>query len=159
MAIVQPVEGSESSTVRISPEGLSVHMRIPAERIYLANATLTLREICDHLCLSDERTGRVVLAVEEALMNSIEHAYNGSGGQIDLQFSVEGTEFVIVVEDFGNGMAREREIDTLSGSDLLFERGRGMRIMKGISDKAVVQTSAGRGTRATMLFQLNHNED
>jgi len=155
MTLVQAYEAGESSTVSMSPEGLSVHMRIPAERMYMANAVLTLREICDHLCLSPERTNRVVLVLEEALMNSIEHAYNGDGGFIDLQFSIEGPEFLIVVEDFGNGMVHDVDIDSLEASDLLFERGRGLCIMKGISDRAVVQSSS-RGTRATMLFQL-HN--
>jgi len=155
MTLVQTYEAGESSTVSMSPEGLSVHMRIPAERMYMANAVLTLREICDHLCLSEERTNRVVLVLEEALMNSIEHAYNGDGGLVDLQFSIEGPEFVIVVEDFGNGMVHDIDIDSLEASDLLFERGRGLCIMKGISDRAVVQSSS-RGTRATMLFQLQN---
>jgi|GEM_PF-1978667 len=159
MALVQPVEAGESSTVRMSPEGLSVHMRIPAERTYLANATLTLREICDHLCMQEQRTNRIVLALEEAILNSIEHAYNGSGGLIDLQLSIEGPEFVIVVEDFGNGMVHEIDIDSLRESELLFDRGRGLCIMKGISDKAIVQSTAGRGTRTTMLFQISNHED
>lgn len=158
MTLVQAYQSSETSTIRMSPEGLSVHIRIPAEPMYIANAVLTLREICDHLCLPEDRTSRAVLVLEEALMNSIEHAYTDEGGLIDLQFSIEGPEFVIVVEDFGNGMVHEIDIDSLPASDLLFERGRGLCIMKGISDKAVVQSSS-RGTRATMLFQIHNQED
>lgn len=158
MTLVRAYEEGESSSISMSPEGLSVHMRVPAERMYVANAVLTLREICDHLCLPEDRAARVVLVLEEALLNAIEHAYNGEGGLIDLQFSIEGSEFVIVVEDFGNGMVREIDIDSLVASDLLFERGRGLCIMKGISDKAVVQSSS-RGTRATMLFQISNQED
>jgi len=146
---------NETSTLSISPEGLSIHMRIPAERGYVNNAVLTLREVCDHLNLAVKQSNRIVLALEEALLNSIEHAYEEveQTGQIDLHFSVEGEEFLLVVEDFGRGIPGDKNIDSIDDRSILNDRGRGLCILRGLSDKSVVQAT-DRGTRATMLFYI-----
>jgi len=129
-------------------------MRIPAERLYLNNAILTLREICDHLDVRSERACQIVLSLEEALLNAIEHAYVGETGLIDLQFSVEGSEFIVVVEDYGCGISRQKELDLLTNEEILCDRGRGLFILNGMPDKTILQTNIGKGTRATMLFNL-----
>ncbi|RCK79695.1 MAG: hypothetical protein OZSIB_4167 [Candidatus Ozemobacter sibiricus] len=148
----------ETSTLRLSPEGLSIHMRIPAERPYLRNAILTLREICDHLNIDPARRNRIVLALEEALLNAVEHAYNGDGhlGQIDLQFTIEGDEFLVMVEDFGQGISPEQAMGYIHDDRILEDRGRGLCILRGMSDRSVVQATE-RGTRATMMFHLPSN--
>lgn len=151
-----PVEPAETSTLRLTPEGLSIHMRIPAERPYMKNAVLTVREICDHLNLAIVKANRIILSLEEALLNSMEHAYEATAdghGQIDLQFSVEGEEFVVVVEDFGKGISADKATEAIEDISILNDRGRGLSILKGIPDKSVIQAT-DRGTRATMLFYL-----
>ncbi len=150
-----PVEKSEQSSVHFSSEGLTVHMRIPSDWVYLNNAILTLREICDHLDLPSRQSNRIVLVLEEVVMNAMEHAYSGSSGLIDLQFSVSGNEFILVVEDFGQGIPDGLPIDLLNEEEILCDRGRGLMIAKGIADRALVQKTSGGGTRATLLFQLN----
>ncbi len=154
----QVVRPPETSTLSLSPEGLSIHMRIPADRLYLANAMLTLREICDHLNLDCRQSNRISLVMEEALLNSMEHAYPAAGGdgQIDLQFTVEGDEFLVVVEDFGRGIPSGRESEYIADDSILNDRGRGLCILRGLSDKSAV-TPTSQGTRATMLFYLPTN--
>jgi anti-sigma regulatory factor (Ser/Thr protein kinase) len=133
-------------------------MRIPAERGYIGNALLTLREICEHLELANDKTTRILLAVEEALLNSMEFGYVDGQGWIDLQFSVEGNEFLVVIEDYGRGM-ENRDFHAFQTEDeILCDRGRGLCILRGMSDKSVFQTSLGGGTRVTMLFYLQPTE-
>ncbi|MFZ2957324.1 MAG: ATP-binding protein [Candidatus Ozemobacteraceae bacterium] len=147
----------EECGVSLSAERIAVHMRIPAESVYVGNAVMTLREICDHLDVGLVKANRIVLALEEALLNAMEHAYAEGGGVIDLQFSVEGPEFTVIVEDYGAGMLIERCFDPLADQnddEILSDRGRGLRILHGVSDKAHFQSNKGHGTRATMLFYL-----
>lgn len=151
----ESLTNGETSTLRLSPEGLSIHMRIPAERSYMKNAVLTVREICEHLNLTPDQANRIVLALEEAILNAMEHAYDTPDchGQIDLQFSVEGEEFLVVVEDFGRGIPNEKIAWEIDDCSILNDRGRGLSILRGLPDKSVVQAT-DRGTRATMLFYL-----
>jgi anti-sigma regulatory factor (Ser/Thr protein kinase) len=153
-----PVEKSEQSSLHFSSEGLTVHMRIPSDWIYLNNAILTLREICEHLDLPTRQANRIILVLEEIVMNAMEHAYSGNSGLIDLQFSVSGSEFILVVEDFGQGIPDGLPRDFLKEDEILCERGRGLLIAKGIADRALVQKTSGGGTRATLLFQLSSVE-
>jgi anti-sigma regulatory factor (Ser/Thr protein kinase) len=149
-----PMKSPESSSMTLSSDGISVHMRIPAEQAYLANALLTLREICDHLDISLAQANRILLALEESLLNTVEHAYVQCDGMIDLQFAVEGSEFMVVVEDFGCGLPFEGPLPPIADHAILQDRGRGLHILRGMADKTVMQSTNGRGTRTTMMFQL-----
>lgn len=155
MLMPAAIDKTETSSLHLSSEGLSVHMRIPAEWLYLSNAVLTLKEICEHLDLPLPHANRIVLVLEEALMNAIEHAYqDDGGGLVDLQFTVQGTEFLVAVEDFGCGIPADLPEDLLTEDEILSDRGRGLMLVRGIADKALVQTTSQGGTRATMLFYL-----
>ena len=145
----------EECGLSLSSAGLSVNMRIPAERSYLNNALLTVREICDHLDIAPVLTLRIVLALEEALLNTFEHAYQEVGGVVDVQFAVTSNEFRVIVEDYGQGLlsCQTREISENLES-LTADRGRGLIILRGMADEAVVDSANGQGTKATMLFRL-----
>jgi serine/threonine-protein kinase RsbW len=144
------------SNVFLSSDGLAVHMRIPADRIYVSNAILTLREICEHVAVSVVRANRIVLAMEEALLNAIEHAYQEEdSGQIDVQFSVAGSELSLTVEDSGCGMDGNCPNSFKTDEEILCDRGRGLSLIHKLPDRTTVDCPRGRGTRASMLFYLN----
>ena len=79
---------------------LSLHMRLPAEKCYLANAILTLEGICDHFSVSDTSRSRALSALETALTGSIDLSYQDTPGLFDLKFSVFKDKLQITVEDF-----------------------------------------------------------
>jgi hypothetical protein len=79
---------------------LSLHMRIPADRCYLANALLTLEGICEHFSVCDRSRDRIKVALETALLGSIELSYQQAEGLFDLKFSVFKDKLQITVEDF-----------------------------------------------------------
>jgi len=143
----------EECGLSLSAERIAIHMRIPAERSYLGNALLTLREICDHLDITPDRANRIILALEEGLLNSMEHAYSDSPGVVDLQFAVEGPEFTVVIEDFGHGLAGGHATPDLE-ADPVRDRGRGLTILQGMADKVTVTSEPGKGTRSSLLFYL-----
>ena len=55
----------------------------------------------DEAQLSPVRGLDLELAVEEALMNVCNHAYNGKGGEIRVRAGTEDGEFVVEIEDSG----------------------------------------------------------
>jgi hypothetical protein len=79
---------------------LSLHMRIPADLCYLPNALLTLDGICDHFNVEEEARDRIKVALETALVGSIELSYLNHPGLFDLKFSVFKDKLQITVEDF-----------------------------------------------------------
>ena len=79
---------------------LSLHMRIPADRCYLANALLTLEGICEHYNVEEAARDRIKIALETALTGSIELLYDNAQGLFDLKFSVFKDKLQITVEDF-----------------------------------------------------------
>ncbi len=152
MQVEQQV-GSEESSIYLSQDSIQVFLRLPADGVYLANALQTLREICEQVEMPEERARRVQLAVEEALLNSFEHAYRDrSDGFVETQFIIESGEFIVVIEDFGTGF-NSTEYDAPSEPEqILADRGRGHLLMRAMADNMVLDSAPGRGTRTTLRF-------
>ena len=161
MALLNVVPPAEECGMTLSGDRIAIHMRIPAERGYIGNAVVTLREFCDHLDIGSAKSQRIILALEEAILNAIEYAYPENPGVVDLQFSVEGSEFTLVVEDFGLGIGSLSPQEGDAGDSderILGDRGRGLQILFGMSDHTEIHSPSGKGTRAMMLFSLEGND-
>jgi len=161
MALLNVLPPAEECGMTLSGDRIAIYMRIPAERGYIGNAVATLREFCDHLDVGPEKAQRIIVALEEAVLNAIEYAYPENAGVIDLQFSVEGSEFTVVVEDFGLGLTSfplQEDATRDSDEGILDDRGRGLQLLFGMCDHAEIHSPPGKGTRATMLFSLEGND-
>ena len=97
-------------------------------------------------------------AVSEAVTNCIVHAYRGAVGDITLTLKVyEGRKMKITVDDSGCGIeniaeARRPLFTTAPDEDRC---GMGFSIMESFSDKLVVISQKGRGTKVTMTKNLS----
>lgn len=97
-------------------------------------------------------------AVSEAVTNCIVHAYRGTSGDVTLTLkSYDGRKVKITVADSGCGIeniaeARRPLFTTAPDEDRC---GMGFSIMESFSDKLVVLSSVGRGTRVTMTKYLS----
>ena len=92
----------------------------------------------------------LLLAVGELCANSIQHAYEGRGGQ-PIKVSVRSSDdsLVIEVEDFGKPFdADEYETPDL---DALPDSGYGLFLVKTIADSLSFDVARERGTRWTMV--------
>jgi serine/threonine-protein kinase RsbW len=91
-----------------------------------------------------ERVGDIVLVVNEACSNSIEHAYLGSvAGVIRVAADVDSESICITIEDFGRWKTDTSKTDV--------SRGRGLALMRAMSANVGVQTSTN-GTRVSLTF-------
>lgn len=93
--------------------------------------------------VSDTTAADIVLVVNEACTNSIEHAYrNGASGRIELEANLEGRQIVVCVADFGIWKTPPRHSTT---------RGRGLPIMHAVSDRVELDHT-GTGTTVRITF-------
>ena len=102
--------------------------------------------------LSDIRT-----AVSEAVTNCIVHAYKDVCGTIYISGKYFSDKTVqITVKDKGCGIPDvEKAMEPLYTTDTSGERGGiGFAIMNSFSDKLIVKSSVGKGTKVTMIKKL-----
>jgi anti-sigma regulatory factor (Ser/Thr protein kinase) len=89
-----------------------------------------LRHYAQRLRLDDERTFALITAVGEAMANAVEHAYDGTAGNVRVRVAQDDGAFVATIEDFGRWKpARKRE-----------ERGRGLPLMRALADAVEIRT-------------------
>lgn len=94
------------------------------------------------------RSSDLVLAINEALANCAEFAYVDSGveGTMDLTASYDAAESSITVVVSDRGVWRITD-----GQDESRTRGRGIPLMRALSDRAAIETSAD-GTTVHMVW-------
>jgi len=92
----------------------------------------------------------LVLAVGELCANSIEHAYEGRGGQpIDVSVRGYDDRLEIEVEDWGVTFDASRYIEP--DLDSLPDHGMGLHLVRRIADSVSVDVQRDRGTRWTLI--------
>lgn len=106
----------------------------------------------------DEAADEIVLAVNEAVTNAVEHAYPAGGpvGPVEVSARVEPTDppaggrrrARIGVRDRGRWRP-----DVHDRADLLRERGRGLVVMQGVMAEVLVVHDAGSGTEVEMVSE------
>ncbi|MBR5314597.1 MAG: anti-sigma F factor [Clostridia bacterium] len=102
--------------------------------------------------LSDIRT-----AVSEAVTNCIVHAYKEQSGTIYISGKYFSDRTVhISIKDKGCGIPDvEKAMEPLFTTDTSGERGGiGFAIMNSFSDRLIVKSSVGKGTKVTMIKKL-----
>ena len=94
--------------------------------------------------LDPVRTSDVVLAINEALANSAEFAYllATQPGTMAVQARYDAGDARLTVTISDNGLWRGTSIDTRT-------RGRGIPLMRALSDRATIETSSS-GTRVSL---------
>lgn len=107
---------------------------------------------------STEEIADIKTAVSEAVTNCIVHAYeNRDNGEIELVATyTQSGKLTIVIKDRGRGIENiELARQPLYTTDKENERsGMGFSIMETFSDKLMVSSKPGKGTKITIVKQL-----
>lgn len=100
---------------------------------------------------SENKIFELSMAVDEAYTNAIEHSFCKSGQDIEVKFLVFEDRLEISIADSGCGFDSScLEIpETLKHLNTV--RGRGLSLIKKLSDKFEVDSSPGNGTRVRIL--------
>ena len=129
------------------PSAGSLELRLPADPGALAQLRQRIGRFLDASGANDEERFELTLAVSEAAMNAIEHAYGPSEAEFDLSASISGDEFRAEVRD--SGRWRERRSD---------DRGRGLAIIEALMDDVEV-TADPTGTSVRMRRRMGQRSD
>jgi anti-sigma regulatory factor (Ser/Thr protein kinase) len=112
----------------------ALRRRFPADPGELARLRRDLREWLLQAGLSSRRAADLVLAVDEACANAVEHAYgDGQPGDVVVEVSRSPDDEVIACVQDG-GRWRDTPADP--------NRGRGLRIIEAVVDEVDIQTGA-----------------
>jgi anti-sigma regulatory factor (Ser/Thr protein kinase) len=76
-------------------------MQIPNETRCLATVRQTVMEVLERSSFDGKTRNKIVVAVDEALANVVEHAYQGKPGIIELIFAIEDGRLTVVIRDNG----------------------------------------------------------
>jgi anti-sigma regulatory factor (Ser/Thr protein kinase) len=124
----------------------SLWIEVPATADRLVEIRRELSAWLEPIGLSAARAADIVLAVNEACTNSVEHAYRGvDSGALRVEASYVNEKIVIAVADSGVWHA------PLDGPTT---RGRGLLIMRAVSDQVDLMTSSS-GTTVHITFNTD----
>ena len=123
--------------------GALLRLRVPAEARYgRRTRERVARFIADHR-VSDDDAEAFLTAVSEALANAIEHS--GTLGPIELSCRLAGRRLVATIVDDGAGFTSKAPAAPKL-PDPLAERGRGLAIMRRLTDHFEIRSLPGKGT-------------
>ena len=102
--------------------------------------------------ITEDLYGNILIAVTEAVNNAIQHGNkNDKDKLVRLTCSSDSTEISFVIEDQGNGFDYTSLPDPTSSENLLKPDGRGIFLMKHLSDVIRFEES---GKKIEMVFYL-----
>jgi anti-sigma regulatory factor (Ser/Thr protein kinase) len=118
-----------------------MHRWWPAKPEELANIRRVVRTWMAPFALGDDAVADLVLAVDEAVANAVEHAYGpDENGTIELMMWTEARALCVEVTDRGRWKSPSQ------GASM---RGRGIQVMHAMTDSVLIHFDA-RGTKVLM---------
>jgi len=127
--------------VDVLPVTAPLFFSVPAKPENLRRVRRALRAFAERGG-AGERVEEIVMAVGEAALNVVEHAYAGHQGNLTVHGERHGGELIVTVQDFGHWRAPVER-----------GRGRGTSIMQGFADSVKTQTGA-TGTTVELRWAI-----
>ncbi|HVL85532.1 MAG TPA: ATP-binding protein [Pseudonocardia sp.] len=121
-----------------------VHRSWPADPEQLAVIRRELAGWLAPLNLSEDQTGDVILAVDEATANAVRHAYGDGGGNVELTLWTERDTLCIEVVDHGSWQPPDEHPT---------DGGRGIELMHHMSESVLIRIG-GRGSRVLLRHRV-----
>jgi anti-sigma regulatory factor (Ser/Thr protein kinase) len=116
-------------------------MTIPNETKHLAVVRQTVMEVLELSPFDSKTRNKIVVAVDEALANVVEHAYQGGTGVIELVFALDAETLSVAIRDNGvrfdpvENAGIKSSIDIQQHIRLGLKGGLGMFLMRQIMDE------------------------
>lgn len=120
-----------------------------------------VKKVLKQLSLDAQTIKRVVIALYEAEVNVVAHAYRGR-----VEVDIEPDRVVVTLDDDGPGIpdiARAMEAGYSTASkevrEMGFGAGMGLPNMKRNADSLDIRSTVGKGTTVTLTTLFNHKPD
>lgn len=82
-------------------QSVQEHITVPANRSSLAKIRAAVRALCDHYGITPKTTRRIVLAIDEAVANVMEHSGAAADSFIDVLIDLNPGVIVASIRDHG----------------------------------------------------------
>ncbi len=129
---------------------VSDRIEVPAKTQNLQKVREFLHAAIKRSALPSTDINKVVLAVDEAVANTIQHGYQGrEDGNVEVQIEADSTKFVVRIIDSGDpydpakGSAGKADLDLKSHIASGSKRGLGLFIMRKVMDEVQYQSRDG----------------
>lgn len=110
-------------------------LSIPSDFAALNKVESLIDDVCYRLKVNEDYYGNVLIAVTEAVNNAIQHGNKlDSNLMVDLSVGDKEMDFCFSVKDYGQGFDFENLPDPTSPENLEREDGRGIFLMKSLSE-------------------------
>lgn len=131
-----------------------IEIRIPSKSEYVSVVRLTASGIANHLGFSYEDIEDIKVAIGEACVNCIQHAYpkRSDKDEIVVKFILTTSYLGIIVRDFGKGIFQEtvEKCLNIDGKKKKDEPGFGIFLMKNLMDELNYSKRCTKGTEIRM---------
>ncbi|MBB6637873.1 anti-sigma B factor RsbW [Cohnella thailandensis] len=132
----------------------NVKLTVPAQPEFVDLVRLTLFGLATKLKFSYEEIEDMKVAVSEACNNAVLHAYQGTGGHIDIEFGWIGEEELqITIRDHGESFQAPEASRTsnLHGKSIeeIQSGGLGLYLMQALMDRVELNTENGTAVTLT----------
>ncbi len=139
-----------------SSEIVALDLRIPAKGEYLASVRSDLSITARELGFNKEKEKDLVMAVCEACLNVIGHAYNGkhlNSKMMDIQYWMYPNKLVIMIKDHGKGFDAHFVQRYVKAADCAVPEkiGLGIFLIKTLMDEVEYESSIDKGTSVIMV--------
>lgn len=122
----------------------------------LALVEEAIDKLVDDQLISDVVYGNVIVAVTEGTLNAINHGNQGDATKTtQISIEIDNDELTVIIDDEGPGFDHENLPDPTDPENLEKVNGRGIFIIKNLSDEVEFERE---GARLKMSFKLNVKE-
>ena len=137
-------------------DGLSIHLvlRLPRHPRTIAFVRDFARDALVLVAAHDDAIDDISVALSEACANAVEHATGAVDYEVTLD--VNADRFTALVTDQGQGLTEELVSTTMPGPSE--SRGRGLPLMRALTDEATFTVQPGVGTTVQLIKLLNSAE-
>ena len=134
----------------MSESSLSDQIVVEAQTRNLAKVREFLHRAIKRSALPSADVNKVVLAVDEAVANTIQHGYDGvEGGRVEILIEADQEQFKVTVRDSGiaydaaKGADETAELDLQAHVSAGNKRGLGLFIMRKVMDEVLYHSREG----------------
>jgi serine/threonine-protein kinase RsbW len=135
------------------PEAL-VEVHLPARLENLPQFIVPILAVAKKAGVPESRLGDLELALEESLVNIIDHAYQGKTGEIGVFCLDSGGRLITRIEDEGSAFSVTDAAPPDLTSDLMSRKigGLGIHLVRSLMDEVGYRREEGRNTLELIVF-------
>jgi len=132
-------------------------MQIDNDSSNLSRVRTTVSEVLDRSPFDSNMRNKIIVAVDEALANVVEHAYAGGSGVIDISFELDERQLEVKIRDKGEkfdpGERLQSTLDIHKHIKLGLKGGLGLFLMRQIMDEVRFNEASDDFTNELVLVK------